>query len=209
LSPHWRGTPTPTGELGFWSILALAGGVAFAILLVIYIALRLVLMETGSPTMQALAAINPDQPLRLSRVAPAPPPPTGGQIEALRTFLAPEIAAHQVVVEEDGSTVRVRTTVGQLFASGSDKLEPALNGLMGRIAEAIETQPGDVKVEGYTDSDHLRNLTFPDNIVRAKLSKPGRVSAQGFGDARAIASNATPQGKSLNRRVEIVIPRSS
>jgi type VI secretion system protein ImpK len=222
LSPHWRGTPTPTGKLGFWSILALAGGVAFAILLVIYIALRLVLMETGSPTMQALAAINPDQPLRLSRVAPAPPPPTGGQIEALRTFLAPEIAAHQVVVEEDGSTVRVRTTVGQLFASGSDKLEPALNGLMGRIAEAIETQPGDVKVEGYTDSDHLRNLTFPDNIalsqaraervagiLRAKLSKPGRVSAQGFGDARAIASNATPQGKSLNRRVEIVIPRSS
>jgi type VI secretion system protein ImpK len=222
LSPHWRGSPTPVGKLGFWSILALAAGVAFAILLVIYIVLRLVLMETGNPTMQALASINPDQPLRLSRVAPAPPPPTGGQIEALRTFLAPEIAAHQVVVEEDGSTVRVRTTVGQLFASGSDKLEPALAGLIGRIAEAIETQPGDVKVEGYTDSDHLRTLTFPDNIalsqaraetvaamLRAKLSKPGRVSAQGFGDARPIAPNDTPAGKSLNRRVEIVIPRSS
>jgi type VI secretion system peptidoglycan-associated protein len=172
--------------------------------------------------MTALASINPDQPLRLSRVAPAPPAPTGGQIEALRTFLAPEIAAHQVVVEEDGSTVRVRTTVGQLFASGSDKLEPALAGLIGRIADAIETQPGDVKVEGYTDSDHLRTLTFPDNValsqaraetvagmLKAKLTKPQRVSAQGFGDARPIGPNDTPAGKSLNRRVEIVIPRSS
>jgi type VI secretion system protein ImpK len=46
-------------------------------------------------------------------------------------------------------------------------------------------------------------------MIRSKLSKPGRVSAQGFGDASPIAPNDTSQGKSLNRRVEIVIPRNS
>ena len=44
-------------------------------------------------------------------------------------------------------------------------------------------------------------------IVRGSLSHPERVTSQGFGDARPIASNSTPQGKSLNRRVEIVIQR--
>ena len=222
LSPHWKGAPTERRPVGFWSILALAAGVAFAILLLIYIILRLVLMETGRPAMDALQAINPDQPLRLSRVAPAPPVSNSGQAQALRTFLAPEIAQHLVVVEEDGSTVRVRTTNGQLFASGSDQLEPSMKALIDRIGGAIETQPGAVKVEGYTDSDKLRNLTFPDNValstaraqtvaamIKAKLSNPGRVSAEGFGDARPIASNDTAAGKSLNRRVEIVIPRSS
>ena len=222
LSPHWRGQPTPPRRVGFWSILALAGGVALAVLLVIYILLRLVLMETGRPAMDALRAINPDQPLRLSRVAPAPPPSNSSQAQTLRTFLAPEIAQHLVVVEEDGSTVRVRTTVGQLFASGSDQLEAARKPLFERIAAAIETQPGDVKVEGYTDADKVKTLTFPDNIalskaraevvagiIKSKLTNPARVSSEGFGETRPIAPNDTAQGKALNRRVEIVVPRNS
>jgi type VI secretion system protein ImpK len=221
LAPHWRGEPTPPRRLGFWSILAAAAGAAFALLLVIYIILRLVLMETGRPAMEALRAINPDQPLRLSRVAPAPPPAATGQLQTLKTFLAPEIAQHLVVVEEDGSTVRVRTTVGQLFASGSDQLEPTAKPLFDRIAAAIETQPGDVKVEGYTDSDQVKNLSFPDNtalskaraeavatIIRAKLTNPARVSAQGYGDSNPVAPNTTAQGKSVNRRVEVVVPRT-
>jgi type VI secretion system protein ImpK len=222
LSPHWRGQPTPRRKVGFWSILALAAGVAFAALLTIYIILRLVLLQTGAPAMTALRAINPGEPLRLSRVAPPPPATTSGQLQTLKAFLAPEIAQHLVVVEEDGSTVRVRTTVGQLFASGSDSLQESAKPLFGRIGAAIETQPGAVKVNGYTDSDKVGTLSFPDNIalskaradvvaaiVKSRLSNPGRVTSEGFGDADPVASNASPAGKSLNRRVEIVVPRTS
>ncbi|MGA0603150.1 type IVB secretion system protein IcmH/DotU [Caulobacter sp. KR2-114] len=221
LSPHWRGQPTPMRRVGFWSILALAGAAAFGLLAVIYIVLRLILLQTGHPAMTALKAINPDQPLRLSRLAPPPPPATSGQLQTIQGFLAPEIAQHLVVVDQDGSSIRVRTTVGQLFASGSDQLDSARRPLIDRIGAAVETQRGTVRVEGYTDSDRVSSLTFPDNnalslaraqavagMIKAKLSDASRVSAEGFGDSRPIASNDTPQGKALNRRVEIVIPRT-
>ena len=221
LSPHWRGEPTPTQKVGFWSLLALVGGVALAFLIVVFIILRLVLMQTGQPAMTALRSLNPDQPLRLSRVAPAPPAPTSSQLTTLQGFLAPEIAQHLVVVEQDPSTVRVRTTVGQLFKSGSNQLDAGREGLFRRIGQAVETQPGSVRVEGYTDSDKVSNLSFPDNIALSKaradavagilksvLTNPGRVSTEGFGPGNPVASNATPEGKSQNRRVEIVFPRS-
>jgi type VI secretion system protein ImpK len=220
LSPHWRGKPTPVRRVGFWSILMLAGGLGLGLLVVIYILFRVVLIQTGQPAMTAMRAINPDQPLRLSRAAPPPPPADSAQLQTIRQFLAPEIAQHLVAVDQDGTSIRVRTTVGQLFASGSDQLEASRRPLILRIADATETQPGDIKVEGYTDSDRVSSLSFPDNtalsqsraemvaaLIKTRLSQPDRVSAQGFGDNRPIASNATAQGKALNRRVEIVIPR--
>jgi type VI secretion system protein ImpK len=118
LSPHWRGQPTGLRKVGFWTPMAFAGAGAAMLLLLAYIGFRVVLGQTGAPAMASLQAINPDQPLRLSRVAPAPPaPPAGQQVARLRTFLAPEIQQGLVVVIEDPSTVRVRTTVGQLFKS--------------------------------------------------------------------------------------------
>lgn len=221
VSPQWRGQPTPPAKVGFWSILAAAAGVALAVLVVLFILFRLVLLQAGQPSMQALHGVLPDTPLRLSRVAPVPPAPPSDQATTLARFLAPEIAQGLVKVESDAETVRVRTTVGQLFKSGSDQLDPGREALFNRIAAAIQTQPGAVKVEGYTDSDPTHGLTFPDNvalsqaradtvaaILKRGLTDPGRVSAQGFGAARPVASNASAEGKALNRRVEIVIPRA-
>ena len=59
----------------------------------------------------------PDTPLRLSRAGTVLLPDSA-QAGRLRKFLDPEIRAHLVVVLEDGQTVRVRTTIGQLFKSG-------------------------------------------------------------------------------------------
>ena len=123
-------------------------------------------------------------------------------------------------VEQDPQSIRVRTTVGQLFRSGSDALESGRQGLFERIAAALQSERGNVRIEGHADSDRVASLAFPDNfalskaraetvaqIVRAKLTDPKRVSAEGFGDSQPIASNATAEGKALNRRVEFVIPR--
>ncbi len=221
LSPRWRGLPTPAARVSFWATLALAGAVALAVLLALFILLRVILSQTGQPSLNALKAINPDQPLRMSRVAPAPPVPTSTQLQRIQGFLAPEITQHLVAVEQDSQSIRVRTTVGQLFRSGSDKLEPGREALFARIGAAIEAERGAVRVEGHADTDHLVSVTFPDNfalskaradaaarILRGKITDASRVSTEGFGDSQPIASNSTANGKALNRRVEIVIPRA-
>jgi outer membrane protein OmpA-like peptidoglycan-associated protein len=71
-----------------------------------------------------------------------------------------------------------------------------------------------VTVEGHTDGDgsNAYNLELSQDRARAVadfLSDQGvdqrRLSIEGYGEMRPIATNATAQGKALNRRVEIRI----
>lgn len=221
LVPHWRGTPQARSRIGFWAPLGLAASVALGIALLGVLAFRLVLIQTGQPSMAALLALNPDQPLRLSRNAVPATVPDGPQQQRLQRLLGEEIAQKLVVVEQDDNSVRVRTTVGTLFRSGSDELASGRQALFERIADAVIREKGAVRIEGHADSDPVSSLTFPDNVALSKaraeavaaifqahLADPSRVSAEGFGATKPIASNATDEGKARNRRVEIVISRN-
>ena len=47
-----------------------------------------------------------------------------------------------------------------------------------------------------------------DNVMQYMISQgvnPNLVAAQGFGDANPVASNATPEGRAQNRRVELTL----
>jgi type VI secretion system protein ImpK len=221
LVPHWRGSPKASPTFGIWTPMALAGAVVLGLLLLLLLSYRVVLGETGQPATRALLTINPEQPLRLSRPAAPPPVSTNVQRERVSGFLKNEIARNLVTVQEDATSLRVRTTVGALFRSGSDALEPGRAAIFERIARAIEPETGAVLVEGHADSDPVRSLTFPDNMalsaaraetvagmLRADLSRPDRVSARGFGASRPLTSNDSIAGRARNRRVEIVIPRT-
>ena len=221
LVPKWQGSDAPLARVGLGICVLLVAAATAAVLLVLYIILRLLLMSSGTDSWKAVRGITPDEPLRLSRVGIAPPAAAeSAQLSKLRQFLEPEIRQKLVAVEEDASTVRVRTTVGQLFQSGSDQLEPGRAELFERIGRAVEGEPGSVTIEGHSDSDQISSLSFPDNtalsraraqtvanIISGTITNPGRISVEAFGDSRAIASNDTADGKALNRRVEIVIPR--
>ncbi|WP_068079679.1 type IVB secretion system protein IcmH/DotU [Novosphingobium rosa] len=220
MSPQWRGENAPLRRIAPWNLLALAGAAAAGLLLLIYILLRLILMSGGEAPSSALLGLVPGDRLTLSRPAASLPASSSAQASELRRFLEPEIREGLVTVEEDAQTVRVRTSVGQLFRSGSDQLEPGREALFKRIAAAIEKEKGQVLIEGHADSDRVANLSFPDNmalsqaraqtvaaIIRGALTDPLRVAAKGMGETVPIASNDTPEGKSRNRRVEIIVPR--
>jgi type VI secretion system peptidoglycan-associated protein len=220
ISPHWKGEKAPLGRVGFWTYVAMTAAAAAGLLFLVFVVLRIILMNTGAAPEREVAAIFGDEPLRLSRAAAPMAQTASPQASRLRKFLEPEIRQGLVQVDERASTVRVRTTVGQLFQSGSDQLEAGRRPLFERIGQAIEQEPGPVLIEGHADSDRVSNLQFPDNfalsaarantiadIIRSSLSDGSRVTAKGMGDASPIASNSSPAGKSLNRRVEIVVQR--
>ena len=112
-------------------------------------------------------------------------------------------------------------TDGVLFDSGQAVLKPASTKLMsalGRIIRDERRHP--VLVEGYTDSQPMSSAQYPSNwelsgarassVVRHFIGDgvpTGRLSAMHFASQHPIASNATEQGRSRNRRVEVVLTR--
>ena len=103
-------------------------------------------------------------------------------------------------------TVRVRTTIGQLFKSGSGQLDAGQADLFDRIGQAIETEQGPVKVEGYSDSDKIAALAFPDNTALSKArAEHGGGAAQEAPDRR-IAGQRRRLRRRLAHRIEMRPP---
>lgn len=105
-----------------------------------------------------------------------------------------------------------------LFPSGSAELKPETYPILDKLYEILKDLPNPVEVEGHTDSIPISTEKFPSNwelstarassIVRYFIAKginPERLKASGYADTKPIASNATPEGRAQNRRVEIVI----
>lgn len=224
LSPHWRGEDVPANTVGPWTRVALVAAAAVGLMLVVFLALNVWLGIAGRDARTAVANLIPDDALTLSRQAPPVITPESSQGDSIRKRLAARIQAGQVEVIDEPASIRVRTTVPGLFAPGSDRLMPAYDGLFQEVAQALNAEPGDIKVEGHTDSDRPRGgLTFTDNrqlaqaradaaaaIIRGALTNKGRkVMAESAGDSRPLKPNDTPDGKARNRRVEVIIERSN
>ena len=89
-----------------------------------------------------------------------------------------------------------------------------------RIAAAARKEPGFIKVVGHTDSiaDQERPLPVElrscrssarkavADLLKRAISQPDRIQVDGKGADTPIAPNATPEGRSKNRRVEILDP---
>lgn len=93
----------------------------------------------------------------------------------------------------------------------SAQAAPRLDKLAGFLTQFPERQ---MLIEGYTDSvgNEAYNLTLSERraqAVRDALVERGvgsaRITARGYGKAHPVADNGSPDGRAMNRRVEIVI----
>jgi outer membrane protein OmpA-like peptidoglycan-associated protein len=69
----------------------------------------------------------------------------------------------------------------------------------------IKPEADNVGTEAYNMGlSNRRWMSVRDYVVK-KGVEGGRVSGQGFGESKPIASNATAEGRAKNRRVEIKV----
>jgi len=102
-----------------------------------------------------------------------------------------------------------------LFLSGKAELSTTSFTSLNELAALLAAHPSwKVTIEGHTDSIHtvINNQVLSQkraDAIKAYLVKKGiasgRLTAIGYGDARPIADNKTTAGRTLNRRVEIVV----
>jgi chemotaxis protein MotB len=139
--------------------------------------------------------------------------------QQLEQTLAPEIARHEVALRTvpDGLVISLRD-IG-FFDSGSANIKTSSVPAFTRIADLLKQQPYRIRIEGYTDNVPIHNSQFPSNwelstaraseMVRLLIVKygftPERLAAAGYGQYHPVASNDTAEGRSQNRRVDVVI----
>ena len=107
---------------------------------------------------------------------------------------------------------------GITFDVDQHELRPEFASLLERQAEMLKAHFTDLDIYicGHTDSSGNLNHNLALSLARAQtvadsLAERGvprsRMKVQGFGSAFPVASNDTVEGKSLNRRTEIVLPQ--
>ncbi|MBD3258579.1 OmpA family protein [candidate division GN15 bacterium] len=106
-----------------------------------------------------------------------------------------------------------------LFSEGSATLQPRAMEVLDLIADQLTGRPNHIRIEGHTDDRPIQTPIYPSNwelssarattVVRYYVENhdipPDRVSALGYGEFRPVKANTTPENRSRNRRVDIVI----
>lgn len=126
-----------------------------------------------------------------------------------------------LTVEIKNGKVYVSLTDKLLFPSGSIIIDEKGKQALTQLAEVLKQQPEiNIAVEGHTDSQKINNLgQIKDNwdlsvlrstsVVRFLTDEQKvesvRMTATGKGEFQPLTPNVTPEGRSKNRRIEIVL----
>ncbi|WP_298923845.1 OmpA family protein [uncultured Ramlibacter sp.] len=144
---------------------------------------------------------------------------------ALEKALAVPLASGRVTVANG----RIGISGSVLFAPGSDELRPEGRQILRSLVHPLRVYLAERKevlmVSGFTDDRGMqqRNQRFADNlelsaqraltVTRALITEgmpSGQVFSAAFGAEQPVASNATEEGRALNRRVEMApVPRAA
>lgn len=119
----------------------------------------------------------------------------------------------EVTQTERGALISISEKV--LFDSGSSTLRTESKNMMDTLAKTlIEKTKNQISVEGHTDNIGSRelNLKLSENraeTVKRELISRGvpekRIITKGLGFSSPKADNKTEEGRSLNRRTEVIV----
>jgi chemotaxis protein MotB len=137
----------------------------------------------------------------------------------LEAAIGQEIKNHEVVmrVTPEGFVVSLKDL--GFFNSGQAVLLPGAADKIKRIANVLSQHGMDLRIEGHSDDQPIHTPEFRSNwelstaramtvlllLVNDSGIDPQKVSVAGYGQYRPVADNATPDGRQMNRRVDLVV----
>ncbi|MBL8589718.1 MAG: type VI secretion system protein TssL, long form [Methylobacteriaceae bacterium] len=229
LSPNWKGQQLAQTASRFrvpmWIVFALSG----AGLAALFFILRALLGGSADAATEAVRTMHGtgaiDIQRRIYTPPPPPPPPPPNvltQLQRIRQALAPEIQQGLVNADQDATRIYIRVSNKILFASGQATVIDAFKPVAARIAEVLNKEPGAIFITGHTDNVKLQPTSrFKDNfelsVERAKavaavlsgqVTDSKRFEISGKADQQPVADNKTPDGRALNRRVDVSLART-
>lgn len=127
----------------------------------------------------------------------------------------------EAAITQRGLVISISDAV--FFASGEATIRPDMQPLLRRIMAPLGRMPNSIRIEGHTDNTPIHTAQFPSNwelstaratnVIRYILSlglfEPRRLAAAGYGEYWPKSPNTTEGNRAKNRRVDIVVLRSS
>ncbi len=105
-----------------------------------------------------------------------------------------------------------------LFDSGKSKLREEGNNAVATLVPVLISVDREFLVAGHTDNIPIKTARYPSNwelstaravnVVKAMLEAgypSGKLGAAGYADSDPVADNSAPEGRELNRRIEIIL----
>jgi chemotaxis protein MotB len=133
--------------------------------------------------------------------------------------LASEIEKKQVKLWEGADGLVLSLREGGFYEQGSDVLKETSHDTLDKMAAVLQPKHFRIRIEGHTDNIPIHNTRFASNwelsaaratgMVRIFLERysftPERLAAAGYAEFHPVDSSDTPEGRALNRRVDIVV----
>jgi len=128
-------------------------------------------------------------------------------------------AKNGIEIKRDERGVTISIMDKFLFEPGSAQLRESSKAVVDTAASALKNFPNMVRIEGHTDNVKISNRDFRSNwelsstrainvaeyFINVHGISPERISATGYAEYKPIAPNDSPDGRSKNRRVDVVI----
>lgn len=175
-------------------------------------------VNPNSPTPIAIPFRRPNLGIKTDETQRVKKEKLRNMAKEINAALAPLVKEGQVRITEGALGITVEINASVLFAPGDARLDIGAVQALRAVADVLAPTDFPITVEGHTDNTPISTPQFPSNwelsgmrassVVRLFIDNgvnPRRLTATGFADQRPVDDNATPEGRTRNRRVAITI----
>ncbi len=146
--------------------------------------------------------------------------------KSLEQYVEDKNLHDKVTIEQNGDEIILRFDDVLLFDTGKADIKPGAIPVLSTLGIKLKgylEQGYRLRLEGHTDNVPIKTAQFPSNwelsaaraIAVAKFFtdemsfEVSKISTEGFRDNIPIGDNKTPEGRAMNRRVEIKISKDN